>query len=181
IDMKTQFDVFENGQHAWNFSQTGRARLDIWTSTTQTADLSYVFVLTNMTNSVSNAAGGFPFTGTWYNLMDGSSFEVTSTTMPVSIEADGFRIFGNKNPQLSIPSNGLPTIAMYPNPAAEYFTINTSVEKVEIFTLTGQRVKIFGQRSAADQCDVSELNTGVYIVKVIDQQHRQTAMKLIKR
>lgn len=181
IDLKIQKGVFETGSHAWNFSQTGRPRLDIWTSTTQTADLSYVFVLTNMTNSVYNAAGGFPFTGTWYNLMDGTSFEVTSTSMPINIEVDGFRIFGNKNPSLTTPGFETSKIAMSPNPADGYFALSIDTAKVEIFTITGQRVKSFANSSTGYQFDISDLNNGVYLVKAVDQQNRQSVMKLIKQ
>ena len=34
IDMKKTENVFENGTYAWNIGNTGRPRLDVWTSTT---------------------------------------------------------------------------------------------------------------------------------------------------
>ena len=182
IDLKTTQNVFKNGQHAWNFATTGKARLDIWTSTTSTPDLSYVFVLTNATNSASNAAGNFPYTGTWYNLMDGTPITVTSTSMLIPIEADGFRVFGNKQALLSQPSFDVAKIALYPNPSTGTFFINTNAEQVSIYNTTGQLVKEFkGTFDAAYSYSIDELTTGIYLVKILDANNNQSSMKLIKK
>ena len=181
IQLKTDEPVFENGTHSWNFTQTGRPRLDIWTGTSPSSVLNYVFVLTNMTNSVYNATGGFPYLGTWYDLMDGSSFEVTNTAMNVAIEADGFRIFGNKNPALNSSQFEYSQIAMVPNPTATSFAINADVINVEIYAITGQRVKSFSSKSAGSLFDIQDLNSGIYIVKVLDSQSRSSTIKLIKQ
>jgi len=183
IGLRKSENVFENGTHSWNFSQTGKTRLDISTSTTQTANLSYVFVLTNMTNSVSNSAGNFPFPGVWYNLMDGTSINVTDVTMPISIEVDGFRVFGNKqstlnNDQFEVMAN----VSLYPNPSSNYFSINTATSKVEVYSLTGQLVKSFDTVANEDhQYNVSDLNNGLYLVKVTDINNREKTMKFIKQ
>lgn len=182
IDMRKAENVFENGTHAWNFGTTGKTRLDVWTSTSQTANLSYVFVLTNMTNSASATPGGFPFTGTWYNLMDGTSFNVTDTNMTINIETDGYRVFGNKMPALAAKDFELTkNVVLYPNPSASYFTLSAHTNQVEIYSVAGQLVKSFGQQTDQYQYNVSDLRSGVYLVKLTDATDRSQTIKLIKQ
>lgn len=182
IDMKKAENVFENGTHAWNFATIGKPRLDVWTSTTQSASLSYVFVLTNMTNTASSVAGGFPYTGTWYNLMDGSQINVTDVNMMVNIEADGFRIYGNKAVVLATDQfDYSDTVTLSPNPSADYFSINANVNKVEIYSIAGQMIKSFGSQSDQYQYNISDLSSGLYLVKAIDTNNRKKTMRLIKQ
>lgn len=181
INLKKAEDVFENGDFAWNFSQTGSPRLDIWTSTSQTAALSYIFVRTNFSDNTLNTASGFPFTGTWYNMMDNSTINVTDANMNLAIETGGFRVYGNKPSSLSINEFvAMDSVSLSPNPTLGYFTINTNPAKVDVFSLTGQLIKSFGT-NAANQYDVSELSQGVYLVKITDSSNNQKTMRLIKQ
>lgn len=181
IEMKKTENVFEAGQYAWNLSQTGSPRLDIWTSTSPSSTLSYVFVRTNFSDATYNTAASFPYTGTWYNLMDNSIIDVTDVNMNISIETGGFRIYGNKA-FLSNPAfDSLDFVSLIPNPASNFFTLNTQVEKVQIFSITGQLVKSFNGLSNNNQYDISELNQGVYLVKILDTNQQEKTMRLIKQ
>lgn len=181
IDMKKTDDVFENGQHSWNFSVTGSPRLDVYTSTTQTANLSYVFVRTNFSDAILTTQAFFPFTGTWTNLMDGSTINVTDTAMNISIEAGGYRVYGN-NPTLSNSTftEGI-SLSLAPNPTSNYFTINRDVAKVQVYSVTGQLVKTFLNQSENYQFQISDLNAGMYIVKISDDNNIEKTVKLIKQ
>jgi 1,4-alpha-glucan branching enzyme len=182
INLRKTEAVFENGSFAWNFNSTGHPRLDVWTSTTQTANLSYVFVLTNFTNNTYNVAGGFPFAGTWANLMDNSTFAVTDTSMNISIEPGGFRVFGNKPSSLSIDEiDTTDATNIYPNPSTDYFYISTTVSKVEIFSVSGQLVKSFTNQPTGYQYNVSDLRSGMYMVKILDENNRVKTTKLLKQ
>ena len=44
---------------------------------------------------------GFPYIGTWYDVMDNSNFEVNNTNQGVSLQAGEFKIFGNQQAALS--------------------------------------------------------------------------------
>jgi hypothetical protein len=182
IDLRIKEDVFENGQFAWNFSQVGRPRLDVWTSTSPTSSLSYVFVLTNFSDSTYNVPGGFPFTGNWVNLMDNTTLNVTNQNQNVSIEPGGYRIFGNQQSTLDIVNNESRSLTLYPNPANNYFVIEGEISKAEIYSVTGQLVKSFDGINATDyQFDINDLTKGVYLVKAFDAQNRTKTMKLIKQ
>ncbi|MEM0541659.1 alpha-amylase family glycosyl hydrolase [Flavobacterium sp. j3] len=181
IDLRIREDVFENGQFAWNFSQVGRPRLDVWTSTSPTPSLSYVFVLTNFSDSTYNVPGGFPFTGNWVNLMDNTTLNVTNQNQNVSIEPGGYRIFGNQQSALDIVNNEFRSLALYPNPTSGSFTINGLVSKVDVYSVTGQLVKSFDSISTENyQFDVNDLNRGVYLVKIVDANNNTKTTKLIK-
>ena len=183
INLKKTEDVFENGQYAWNFNVVGSPRIDIWTSTSQTASLSYVFVRTNFSDNTLNTSGGFPFTGTWYNMMDNSTINVTSTTQSISIEPGGFRIYGNKPATLSSQEfDVISNLSIYPNPTSGTFSINYQVSNVEIYSITGQLVKSFNTIPSENYLfDVNDLTNGVYMVKAVDQNNSSKTMKLIKQ
>ncbi|HEU4496973.1 MAG TPA: alpha-amylase family glycosyl hydrolase [Flavobacterium sp.] len=181
ISLKKNENVFENGTHTWNFSATGRTRLDIKTSDVQTPNLSYVFVLTNATNTVYSATGGFPYAGTWYDLMTGASFSVADLNMVIPIEADGFRVFGNKQALLGNAGFEFKPVALYPNPSKGSFSINAAVKQVAIYSISGQAIKDFkGTFEASHQFSADDLEQGMYIVKVTDSQDREAVLKLIK-
>lgn len=183
IELKKTEDVFENGQFAWNLSATGSPRLDIWTSTNPSATLSYVFVRTNFSDNTLNTGAGFPYLGTWYNLMDNSIINVADTNMNISIEAGGFRVFGNQPNSLET-NNFTPMTALnlYPNPTSGTFTINGLVSKVRVYSITGQIVRSFDNIQSEDyQFDINDLSNGVYLVKAIDSNGSSKTMKLIKQ
>ncbi|MFN3753155.1 alpha-amylase family glycosyl hydrolase [Flavobacterium sp.] len=182
IDLRITEEVFQNGQHAWNFSQTGRPRLDVWTSTSPSSSLSYVFVLTNFSDNTYITAGGFPFTGNWFNLMDNSVFNVSSTSQSVSIEPGGYRIFGNQQSSLNTNEIVNQALGLYPNPTSGSFNIKGQVSKVDVYSITGQLVKSFENISSEDyQFDINDLNNGVYLVKAIDLNSNSKTMKVIKQ
>ncbi|WP_282786747.1 alpha-amylase family glycosyl hydrolase [Flavobacterium croceum] len=181
INLKKTEDVFELGQHAWNFSQTGHPRLDIYTSTSPQTTLSYVFVLTNFTDSVYNATAGFPYTGTWVNLMDNSTVNVTNTNMNIAIEAGGFRVFGNQSSTLNTDFFATQNIALIPNPASDYFTLNMPTNKVQIISVAGQLIKEFDSKEENSNYTISDLAKGIYLVKIINNQNQEKTVKLIKK
>ena len=184
IDLKKSEPVFENGQFGWNLSSPGSPRLDVYTSTTQTTSLSYVFVRTNFSDNTLNTQGFFPFTGIWVNLMDNSTIDVTSTTQNISIEPGGFRVYGNKA-ATTLANNDFNlsnTVSLYPNPTSGSFNIKGQVSKVEVYSITGQLVKSFGNSISEEyQFDVNDLSNGVYLVKAIDSNNSSKTMKLIKQ
>lgn len=181
INMKKTDNVFENGQYSWNFATIGRPRLDVWTSMTPTANLSYAFVMTNFTDNAITVPGGFPYTGTWTNLMNNTTFNVGTTSQSVTIEAGGFRVFGNSASLSTNTLDDVTRISLMPNPANNSFKISELVSNVAIYSITGQVVKQFNRSSAQSTFDISELTSGVYFVKATNDSGRDFTLKLIKQ
>ncbi|MFV5687093.1 alpha-amylase family glycosyl hydrolase [Flavobacterium sp. ZT3R25] len=141
-----------------------------------------VLVLANFDLSTQNVATGFPYTGTWYNLMDNSSINVTNVAATIAIPAGEFRIYGNKVASLAIANfEKKDGIYLYPNPATNYFTLNTATSRVQIFSITGQLVKSFNaNQTAAYQYTVTDLNKGLYVVKAYNVNNEVQVMKFLK-
>ena len=182
ITLKITEPVF-NANFDIQSGNTFTPRLFIWDDTMPSTQLKNVVVLTNFDVNTQNVTPNFPYTGTWFNLMDNSTIEVMSTTATIAIEAGGYRIYGNKASTLGTDTfelNG--ELYLYPNPTTNYFSLNTTVLKVEIYSITGQLVKSFdANQYQGKQFSISDLNQGIYIVKVVDENNVVKEMKLLKQ
>ncbi|WP_345142321.1 alpha-amylase family glycosyl hydrolase [Flavobacterium ginsengiterrae] len=147
------------------------------------AQLKDVLILANFDTTAQNTPTGFPYAGTWYNLMDNTSINVTDVNAPINLPAGEYRIYGNKTANLAIEDfEKTAAVSLFPNPVSNYFTLNTAVAKVQIYSISGQLVKTFTSNENADfQFGVSELQTGLYIVKAVDQNQKTQVMKFIKK
>lgn len=143
-----------------------------------------VLILTNFDVSAQNVATGFPYTGTWYNLMDNTSITVTNVNATMNIPAGEYRIYGNKVAALAIANfeSKDNAVYLYPNPVDSYFTLNNDVNKVEIFSIGGQLLKTIKTNSGTNfQYGVSDLAQGIYVVKAYNQEEQVKVMKFIKK
>jgi 1,4-alpha-glucan branching enzyme len=182
IDLKKTETVFK-GSYSINSGATLTPKIYIWDDTLPITTLKNVVILSNFDVNTQSITPNFPFVGTWYNLMDNSIVSVNGTMDPISIEAGGFRIYGNH--QSSLGTNNFETMTMvslYPNPTSNHFVINTNTTKVHIYNLTGQLVKTYlGLHSDSFQFDSDDLSNGVYLVKATDVYNNEKTMKLVKQ
>ncbi|WP_020535988.1 T9SS type A sorting domain-containing protein [Lewinella cohaerens] len=74
------------------------------------------------------------------------------------------------------------TIKVYPNPSNGLFSVkgNKQIANVEVFSLTGRRVKSFNYNDG-QWYDISDLPTGTYLVRLIDRDSQQLVTKLINK
>ena len=183
ITLKLNEPVFD-GIATMASSTTLTPNIKITNSALASTQLKDVLILANFGLSTQNVATGFPYTGTWYNLMDNTTINVSDVAATISIPAGEYRIYGNKVASLAIANfeNKDNTIYLYPNPVANYFTLNSDVSKVEIFSISGQLMKSFKTDKNADfQYTVSDLNQGVYVVKAYNEDNQIQVMKFIKK
>jgi hypothetical protein len=72
-------------------------------------------------------------------------------------------------------------LTIAPNPGSDFFSVNTATTKVKIFTVTGQLVKSFNNQMDKDaQFNISDLNKGMYLVKVTDNNNNDQTIKFLK-
>ncbi|WP_269686484.1 alpha-amylase family glycosyl hydrolase [Flavobacterium lacustre] len=156
--------------------------IKVTNSNLTSSDLKDVVILANFDLSSKNIVPVFPYIGTWINLMDNTPITVTTVNDAISIPAGEFRIYGNKQASLAIADyEKTTTIQLYPNPASSSFSLNINTTKVQLFSITGQLVKSFeGNQSASHQFAVNDLNKGLYIVKVFNENNEVEVLKLIK-
>ena len=180
IDLKVNEPVFE-GDYTLN-SGSLTPSLYIFDDALPTTQLKNVVILANFDVNSQNIIPNFPYTGTWYDLMDNSTVNVTNTTNPINIAAGQFRIFGNKAATLGVEDeNSVSSLKIYPNPANDSFSINTSVSQLDIYDLTGKLVKSFkGDYIENTSFDVSDLTQSIYLVKIENNEGHTLTSKLIK-
>jgi hypothetical protein len=133
-------------------------------------NLKNVVILANFDVTSQNVVPNFPYTGTWYDLMDETgttSITVNSTTDPISIPAGEFRIYGNQASTLSANDILLEDFTLYPNPTKTSFQITKPVENVSVYDITGKLIKTYnGGFPARYEFGVSEMADGMYLIKI---------------
>ena len=181
ITMKTVEPVF-SGTATMSNTSSLYPNIKITNSALASSQLKDVLILANFNVTTQNVATGFPYTGQWYNLMDNTTITVTNVSDPITIPPGEYRIYGNKTAFLAIADyEKSSTIVLYPNPASDYFTLNETTSKVQIFSITGQLMKSFdANKTAGTQFSVSDLNQGLYIVKTFDDNNEMKVLKLLK-
>jgi 1,4-alpha-glucan branching enzyme len=159
-----------------------KQRIYIYDNALPATQLKNVVILANLYTSNQNIVADFPYTGTWYNLMDNTTTNVTATNMQITLGPGEFRIFGN---QLStVLSNesfeAISKVELYPNPSTNAFQISVDAKKVEIYSLTGQLIQTENNCVANKEINISNLAKGIYIVKITNSDAISVSKKLIK-
>ncbi|OZV69349.1 alpha-amylase family glycosyl hydrolase [Winogradskyella aurantia] len=183
--LKIEEPVFEGDYTITSSSSNYTPRIEVFDTGIPTTELRHVIVLANFDVTTQNINTNFPggLTSTWYDLMDATgNTTVSNSTASISIAPGQFRILGNRPSNvLSVDENDIYNFSVYPNPTQTEFSINTNVSHVEIYDLTGKQVKSFhGTFSRTDTFNISSLNTGMYIVKVKNDNNQTMTTKLVK-
>ncbi|CAD0003542.1 alpha-amylase family glycosyl hydrolase [Flavobacterium chungangense] len=182
ITLKTKEPVFSGTATMANTSSL-YPNIKITNAALNSTQLKDVLIIANFNVTTQNVATGFSYPGTWYNLMDNSTINVTDVNAVISIPAGEFRIYGNKQASLAIEDfEKGNAVSLYPNPVSNYFTLNFTAVKVEIYAITGQLVKSFATNGNPDfQFGVSDLKPGLYIVKALNDNNEAQVIKFIKK
>ncbi len=75
----------------------------------------------------------------------------------------------------------LTNVSIYPNPASNVLNIQgiDHIQNVEVYSILGKKVTV--SLNTTLQLDVSNLQNGIYFLKIIDNQNRTAIQKFIKR
>lgn len=184
IDLKIKEPVFEGDYIVSPDSNDNlKQRIYVFDNTLPISSLKNVVILANFYSSTNTINPSFPFVGTWYNLMDNTTINVTDVNAQINIAAGQFLIYGNQPAVLSSENFVFnKSIAVYPNPTSTSFILNSFTNSVNVYSTTGQLVKSFnGGFDANHNFDVESLSKGLYIVKVADENKIEKSFKLIKQ
>ena len=112
----------------------------------------------------------------------GTTINVTNTASPISIEAGQFKIYGNQTATLSVDDfDTISKFTIYPNPVNNSFAINSDINSLSIFDITGKLIKEYkGDFTKGELFDVSNVNQGIYFIKLKNDQGQESSTKLIK-
>lgn len=181
MNFRNQYsDLFSNPTN-WNWQVTttdwvnGR-RIYLTNGTISTV------ILGNFTGTGPITANpNFPKTGTWYNLLTGEQLNVTSTSMPITMQLGDLLIYTDQ--QVTLP-NGVsnPTnqsgISVFPTKTSGfvYITSQDAVKSVNIYSLQGSLIKTVTNSTSVN---ISNLIEGVYVLEVNTLQGK-SIHKIIK-
>jgi 1,4-alpha-glucan branching enzyme len=180
IELKTTEPVF-NGDYAISPDANNvKPRIYIYDNSLPSTSLKNVVVLANFSVANLNVTPDFPYTGTWYNLMDNTPITVTSTSAQISIPSGQFRVYGNQPATLANSSFDLANdFTLYPNPANDTFSVSSDADSIVIFSITGQRILELKNSLANTAINISNLKSGIYLVQ-ITKENKSISTKLIK-
>jgi glycosidase len=101
IDLKTNNPVFRGSSTISPFNNNLLQRIYVYDDSLDNTVLKNIVILANFDVYTQTITADFPYTGTWYNLMDNSIFNVSDTSTGVSLAPGEFRIFGNQQATLT--------------------------------------------------------------------------------
>jgi 1,4-alpha-glucan branching enzyme len=183
-DLKINEPVFEGDYNITSGNLTPRISIFTGDENTSGSELKNVVIIANFELTSTNINPSFPYTGTWYDLMDTSNSPATisGSATAVNLAPGEFRIYGNQASTLSNKNfeNQL-DIQVYPNPVSEAFQINKAVESISIFDLSGKVIKRFkGKYEKGFSFNISDLSQSFYILKIETDTGKKWTSKLVK-
>ncbi len=165
IHLKTSQDAFRTGTFSYDISGTGKRE---WISS---SDLN-VLIAGNFDVTGFDMALGFQHTGTWYDLFNQTTVDVTDVNMTEYFDPGEFHVYTD----VYFPLEDLPDITSYnniedseltifPNPADNYFTVRANdLYKISVYDLTGKCVLETEMQNMQQTIDISSLIPGIYSI-----------------
>ncbi len=162
--LKKNEPVF-NGDYDIN-SGSLTPRIYIWDNSLPQSQLKNVVIIANFDVNGTNVTPYFPYTGTWYNLMDNSSMNVTNASSPIYLNPGEYRIYGNQATTVSTPILTADEVGIFPNPAKDRIFVNIKTEKIDIFDMSGKLIKSMDGGNINKGFSITGLQNGIYFVNV---------------
>lgn len=166
-------------------------RIFIWNDALPASSLKNVVIISNFTTNPQNVVPNFPYSGTWYNLMDNTTMMVTNTAAPILLQPGEFRIFGNGVAQVlgtyeSAAAASDVTLTIANNPViaehAELRFTNAKGGILTVFDFSGKVIQTVKLKTAegTHELNVSGLPAGTYIVQLRAEKGSATAKMIVR-
>jgi len=179
--LKTDNEAFRNGTFSQDQSGLGKR---MWISHSSLN----VSITGNFTISDIDLAPNFQHTGLWYNYFTGEQIDVTDASgHTLHYEPGDFYVLTDVliTPPPSpvdiqkLSKNKNADILIYPNPAKDKIYINAEdISKISLSDISGKLIKTVFPNSAQTSINISELNTGIFILK-FDMGNKYIYKKII--
>lgn len=163
-------------------------RIFVWNDALPSTSLKNVVVVANFTTTAQTVTPSFPYSGTWYNLMNNTSMSASPSTTVV-LQPGEFRIFGNQTAlatdETKIDANKT-SLQIVQNPAtAGLLKIRYNKAKngqINIYDLNGKLVKSFGLKSAKgdETFSLNGIGTGNYLVQLKSDEGLAVSKLIVK-
>lgn len=160
------------------------------TNTAASSSLKNVVVLANFNTTAQNIVPNFPVGNTtWFNLMTNASFYVSDTAAPITIEAGGFRIFGDGSALATEETGAVKnavSLTLMQNPVsngvAKVRYTNADHGILSVYDLNGRQVKsVKAESSKGDQeISINGLSSGMYLIQLKSEKGVAVAKMMVK-
>lgn len=148
-----------------------------------------VRIVANFGTTVMPATPKFSKIGFWYNHFKGDSIKVKDVDMVYNLGPGEFRIFSEKKMagfayNTSIENEGADAelLQIFPLPFGNKlsFTASSSIERVEIFSITGESLIVATTESDRVEVVTAGLPKGIYVARVTLTNGRRLVRQIIK-
>jgi hypothetical protein len=149
------------------------------------------------TNWLPNNNSALPTNNWWQTeTLDITSFVVNATsnntffqirfktmsvlnTLPTGWFIDDIEIYASGN-GLGIDQTGETSYSVYPNPVENQFVINNGeqIARIELFQMDGKQIKSVIYNGST--VDISDLSSGIYMLKLVDKNNQTSVKKIVK-
>jgi len=143
-------------------------------------EIKYVTILGNFGVVPQSIDPQFQETGTWHNMYDGSTFEVTNINAPILLEPGEYLLFANETSLLETPEPNKANFTLYPNPAKNKIYLSRNFSEVKIYNSLGTLIKSIQDYSLNSEISIESLSTGLYFLHLKNEGFTYV-LKLIKQ
>lgn len=179
INLKNEEPIFKTTNFTLQVSDDVQKKIYLVDDNASGNEIKYVIVIGNFGVNSITTQPFFQETGTWYNMLDNTPFEVTNTAMTISLQPGEFRIFANELSVLETQNHTFEKILLYPNPSKNQIFFNTVIDTIKIFDVNGKLVHKSNDYIPGKELNIETLATGMYFIKITQKNTSQT-LKLIK-
>ncbi|WP_299223778.1 alpha-amylase family glycosyl hydrolase [uncultured Aquimarina sp.] len=175
IRLKLNDKIFKTDNFTLSVSSTADKKIHLTDDTATGDEIKHVTIIGNFDVDPLDIDPEFQEIGTWYDLLSdtGETIDVTDVNALITLQPGEFKIFGNQESvTLGIEDviKGA-SFDAYPNPAQTAFSINESVQKVSVYTITGALAKKFeGDFQPGTSFEIGELSRGLYLVQIQNEK-----------
>lgn len=179
INLKNEEPIFKTTNFTLQVSDDVQKKIYLVDDNASGNEIKFVIVIGNFGVNSITTQPFFQETGTWYNILDNTPFEVTNTAMTISLQPGEFRIFANELSILETQNHTFEKILLYPNPSKNQIFFNTVIDTIKIFDVNGKLVHKSNDYIPGKELNIDTLATGMYFIKITQKNTSQT-LKLIK-
>ena len=168
LRLREQYDVFTSGTETLSLSGDVK-------EIQLTLDNQKITLIGNFGLTLQAVTPNFQHTGTWYEFFSGDQFSVSSTNTSLLLSAGEFRLYSDQQlpafkdlATSSLTESDNPTLKVYPNPATDKLSIETSglIKNIQLLNLDGKIIQQFSPNSYHLSLNMSNLKSGLYLLRV---------------
>ncbi len=180
LELKREEPIFRTSNFTLEVAPDAEKKIYLVDDAATGDEIKYVIVVGNFGVTTITTQPFFQETGTWYDMMDNTPFQVTDMAMSIPLEPGEYRIFANGISVLDVENPSVQKIAMYPNPATNILYFSTALDAVQIYDVSGRLIKEYGAYMPSTPLYIQELPSGMYFINVQLNGKTQT-LKLLKK